>query len=283
MSGKDELHKSVDEEIKDYSEYLSHAKAIADSVPIIEERKREAEAKKIALNNIPDDVMSELAPKLWQIQQEDDEMRWQYLPRLPQVSGRDSFPISTNASTASYFAAVSTIVSTGGAATVWMDPINDAYHELAESKASRIILPGLMGEVRSDLEQMFAAAHESVAKARNGIIGIDQAAVRMRGVVEQLWGSLVSRANKECRNSVRGQRLELKKETHRQIIAECLLPLGTPKTLASLLDDLYALHQDLSPEAKNILGQDQSKLEQLYTRWVLQIEALLKILKRQKD
>lgn len=276
MSKIDDLRTSVKKEISDYDEFLARAKNIIDLVPTVHELKQEAEAKLFALNNMPEDALTEYAPKLLQVQENDQKARQQFLPQLPNVCTGLRVSAINSGSTSAFYETVVSITSMQHDTPQWLSPISEAFGSLAESKAKRVTLPELVRQVKPHLGEMFSTANDSVDKAMNAIIGTDQAAIQMRDVIEQLWGGLVAHTIQKCPNNVRGQHLEIKKEAHRHLVSDCLSAVASSQTLIYLLDDLFSLHRDLSPEAKNLLQHDKVKLRELYTRWILQIDAIVK-------
>ena len=105
------------------------------------------------------------------------------------------------------------------------------------------------------------AANESVEKALARLLGTDQAAMRMRDVIQQLWGAMVEHAKNKSPRDIRKNRLELKKSKDRATVASYLSPEEQRRACPPcFLDDLYTLYQHLSPDSKDILSQDDKKL-----------------------
>ena len=70
----------------------------------------------------------------------------------------------------------------------WIEPINDAFTELAKYKAQKADLPPKLDKINVDLGKKFKIALTTIEKSRNGIRGVDQAAIHMRDILEQAWG-----------------------------------------------------------------------------------------------
>jgi hypothetical protein len=279
MSDVEDLRNSVKKELECYDSFLSLAKDIMEAVPQVHEWREEAKAKWVALDHMPDNVLRENASGLLAIQRDEQEARQELLPSLPKMPLISSSVHITSGSTAVFYESVVRMASMGSSPPSWLPPISQAFDALAASKVHKATLPGLLAEVRPNLSEMFSIANASVDQARSSIIGPDQAIVRMRDVVEQLWGALTGHATRKCKDTVRAQNLELKKAPHRHIVADCLSTAESGGTLSTLLDDLYSLHHDLSPESKRLLEQSTVKLEELHTRWILLVDAIVKSVK----
>lgn len=277
MSTVDDLRDSINKEIRDYEEFLSHLKDLVQLVPQVQEWNEEAQTKLVALDNLPDDVLVENAPLLFEVQVDEQRQRQEILPHLPEVRLEVSVYAGTSGSTTSVlYESATRAIPTGGSVPPWMSPIHEAYQRLVENKVQKATLPEYMGAVRQDLRAMFTLANSSFDQAKSSIIGTDQATIRMRDVIEQLWGALVEHAKRKCGDIPQKQGLELRRELHRHQIADCLGVPTSQKVLTLHLDDLYKLHQDLTPGAKKPLEHDVAKLEELHTRWILQIGAIIR-------
>lgn len=274
MSTRKELIEAVKREISDYDDFLNRLRDLVDVAPIVNDLREDAKAKLTVIENIPNIYFEESSPRLLLLQEEDDQLRYRFLPAIPEAD-TSMLNATTSGSTSAFYDEAIRIVKYEVHDTQWFEPIKNQYDHLVGYKQTRALLPGLMGSVRQDLLEMFTSANESVEKSFSGILGVDQAAIRMRDVVEQLWGAMVEHVSRNNEDEV--GRLKLRRESHRKFVAECLSITGTQKSLSALLDDLYALHQDLSPQSKDILADDLNLLKNLHNRWILQIDGIVKI------
>lgn len=277
MSDADELRNSVNKEVEDCDEFLERAKGIVDLVPLVQERKREAEAKKVALTKMPEDAIVEYAPKLLAIQLNDQQKLKTSLPALPQVNKELFLRISASGTTSAFYEAVVTTAHYTKPVPVWIQPVNEVFDSLAQEKAKKADLPIALEKLQPRLDVAFTVAVESVEKSKSKVLGIDQAAIQLRDVIQQIWGALAERSRQIRSESIGGQRLELKKQAHRIIVADCLATPSENKALVLLLHNLFKLSDELSAICKDPLISDLPTLERLYTEWLLQIDDLRKL------
>jgi hypothetical protein len=278
MSAVEDLRNSVKKELEHYDSFLSRAKDIVEAVPQVHEWREEAKTKWFALEHMPEEVLKEEAYGLLGFQHGEEKARLAVLPALPQIPNGLRTAHIASGSTAIFYESVARTTSEACSVPYWLPPISQAFGSLAAAKVQKAALPGLLAQIRPDLGKVFSLANASVDQAKNSIIGSDQAAVRMRDVVEQLWGALADRAKGRCGDHQRTQNLELKREANRHLVADCLSTAQSQKSLSALLDSLYSLHTDLSPESKNMLHHSAEKLESLHTRWILLLDAIVKSL-----
>lgn len=277
MSEVDDLKNSVKKEFEDCDEFLKRAKTVVDLVPLVQERKREAEAKQAALTGMPEDVIIEYAPKLLPIQLNDQRKLESSLPPLPLVS-KEVFMLSSASGTASAFhEVIITAVRYTKPVPTWIQPVRRIFDALAQEKAKKAELPVALEKLQPRLGEAFTIAVESIEKSRSKMLGVDQAAIQLRDVIQQVWGGLAERARQKCSGTVGGQRLELKKQAHRIVVANCLATPPENKTLVVVLDNLFKLADEPSGIGKDPLTSDLPTLETLYTGWFLQIDDLRKL------
>jgi len=227
MSDSDELKKSLENEINQYDDFLSKTKEYADLAPFILQRKQEAEAKITFLEHAPEDFLSEFAPSMLRIQKNDEKQTATFLPALPSLTvDAKSYIASTSGTSTAYMSAAYGAVeyySKQGQDTGWFSPVAVAFTDLATMKSRNRYLPERLNRINAELGQMCVIANDSVSKARSEIITVDQAVMHMRDVLQQLWGGLADLANKLRPEEFRGlQHKQLKKESHRNIVARCL-------------------------------------------------------------
>jgi hypothetical protein len=276
MCEVDELNASVDREINYYDVCLAEIKEYVELVPSIMRRKQEAEAKKAFLENAPADVVDEFAQTVLQIQLDDEKQVFEFIPTLPRLSDKTKIFLESASSTGTVYQTVASGVvkyqEAQGDDITWVSPVIEIFTELAKSYETD--LPGKLDQVNRDLGESFVVARESVEKARGGIIKIDQAIMHMRDVLNQLWAGLVSLARSKSRIP---QGLEMRRESARLAVAKELATneIHNEKLVLNL-QSLAQLYRDCSETeiGKNPLGKDFSKMEELYSRWIMIIHTL---------
>ena len=250
MSEVDELKNSIKKEIEECDEFLERTKNIVHLVPFIQERKQEAEAKYTALNVMPEDVLSELAPKLLPVQLSEQKRLEDFLPRVPQVDSERTQHYLVSGSTAAFYETMITPFPSELGVPVWVVPASKSFDLLAQQKAKKNTLPSILDKLKQNLGGMFTIADESFEKSKGGILGVDQAAIQMRDVIQQVWVGLTNHTKRKCPKDIKGQHLELKKTAHREIVANCLAISQENRNLQLLLDNLFDLHSKLSSLCK---------------------------------
>ncbi len=278
MTEVDQLKISVEKEIQDCDEFLNQAKEILGVVPLVQERRQEAEAKMLTLNQMPEDLLAESAPRLLNVQLYDQGRLETYLPKLPQINRglTQHYLPSGVAGTAFYDAAVAGMQ--GQTMTPpWLMPVNDAFGSLAVERSRKATLPEALNKLQPNLGEIFQAAVDSIEKSKAGILGIDQASIRMRDVIQQAWGGLAEHTRRRSGKGL-AMRLEISRSIHRTQVATSLSRTGEVNSLVLILDNLATLHSELSVFSKNPLIKNIDDLNILVTRWFLYIEQLSKLL-----
>ena len=148
--------------------------------------------------------------------------------------------------------------------------VNDTFVKLADERAKSRTLPPRLNRINKKLGKKFRVAQQSYDKAKNGIVGIDQSAIQLRDVLEQLWGGLVVLIRKI--NPRKYNKAELKlNATGKSIAMECLGAKDiNKKKLTELLEIVSKIHDEISkPDfGKNPLTNDKEKLAELYDLWL---------------
>ncbi len=125
-----------------------------------------------------------------------------------------------------------------------------------------------------DLQGFFTAMLDSYDKSKIDLAGQDNALMRMRTLLEKLWGELADKARVKGGAKFIIGRAEFEKEPHRLIVADCLAEGPDVELLKLELDQLYDLHRKISPKAKNSLIDDRGLVEDSFTKLVLGIDAI---------
>jgi hypothetical protein len=280
MPETDELRKSLENELNQYDDCLNKAREYADLIPGIIQRKKEVEAKIIFLNNAPDDFIQEFSPMILPIQKNDERQATAFTPHLPGLTAEaKNFFVSGSGTSTVYMSAACeavTFYAQHGQSTDWFSPVATAFSDLADMKSRNQYLPERLDKIQPDLGKMFIIAQNSVGKAQGRTIGVDQAVIQMRDVLQHLWGGLSDHAFKAHPERFRSiQHKQLKKESHRDITAQSLASdEGEYQKLFLNLNYLATLHNELSDTStgKNPLSDDLSKMDRLYNRWIILLD-----------
>ena len=262
---------------------LTIVPVLVELVPTIEERKKEAEAKRDFAKNIPEGFIEEHSPKLRLIQLM-DEQQLEVKVNVFTTASRDikiKFESSTGTSSAfQEMAYMAHALEPRQSIEDWKPVINQ-FNQLAQDKSRKSEIPKRLDELHEDLGKMFVIAQQSVIKVKNSIINVNLAASDMKYVLQQIWGKLVHCSQKIDPDKWDGiQHKQFKKQAHRIIASDCLTSNDLDKyKLGMLLDNMYQLHTDLSVTefGKNPLGKDIVKLDEYYYRWITQIDDLVNL------
>jgi hypothetical protein len=281
MTEQEELINSLKREIKDYDDLLKGIKDSNESVPSIQERKREAEAKLLLLEKAPSDFIAETGPRYFPSQLEDEG-------KLTRMTGDFSGAVKPlfhfMNSTAGTSSASEMAFHYLNSDNTWKKPpdwieVAAAFSKIAEYKAKKSDLPIKLDKINRDLGEKFLFTLTTIEKAKSKITGVDQATLHMRDVLQQSWAGLLELARKKSSQKLLS--LEFKKPSDRSVIAEILGEDENKKNkLVLLLENMYILHGDLSKTdlTKNPLSNDVARMNELFDRWIIQIDDLVNIL-----
>lgn len=265
------VHKAIDDS-------FAGIRNIVDIAPKLEERKMEAQAFDVLIDNATDDEINEMYEKLLPMRQQ-DQQEFNFLSsRISEVPGVfDSVYVNTSGTTSSSSEMVFSYrtISLEPYTLSW--PAQQAYKELAEYKARKVEIPKRLNNLQPDLGLMFSNVHDTVEKARNKIITVKQAISDMRDVLNHMWANLVDVASKMYPKKFRSSaQREFKSQASHINLAECLManPLNRGK-FQLLLDNMYSLYRDMSQHGKNPLNDDLKQLEEFYSRWIIHIDGVV--------
>lgn len=291
MSKRKPAQKSLKNEIKQYDNFLKGAAVISNLVPGIERRKREAEARLLFFTHMPDSIIDEFGDKLYNEQKHHEEVAKLHLPTLPAISRENIRVLSTGTSSSSDYMEITQTYRRSAAIESSQEgilhfqelaePVNvkivhDSLSKLAEENAKNKTLPPRLNRINKNLAKQFRIAQQSYDKAKNGILGVDQAAIQLRDVIEQLWGGLVVLIRKI--NPRKYSKAELKLNAAGKEIAIEYLAADdiSKKKLTDLLEKSSKIHDEISKSdfGKNPLTKDMDKLTELYELWQLVVSDL---------
>ena len=141
-------------------------------------------------------------------------------------------------------------------------------------ESKKASLPLKLKDIDPNLPTLFSAAVDSYEKSKSQIVGLDNAAMRIRDLIQQLWGALAAKTQQNCGAQLSVKRLEIKKQAHREVVARCLASSNNAKELLIILDQLFQLTSELSKPAKDPMFNDHNRLDGFFSQVILQIDAL---------
>ncbi len=279
MSESDELKKSIEEEIEQCEDFLKKASDISEIITSVQERKEEAEAKAEAINSLPDDVLDEVAPQMLHFQTKDRERLLNTLPILPDIDVVYTRAILSIGSTSSDIELIASFVRTQPVLPDWAITFMKPFNELADKQDRVSRIRDFYSHVQSFLGGLIDLALETTSRARGGGTNVDHACMRLRDVLEKVWGEISDMARSKLPVGERKRRLSHGTVSHRRIVAESLSPtIELIDDLKELLENLSKLHSDLSKGSKDPFNNDLEYLEDVYFRWILHLFNLSRML-----
>jgi len=279
MSDADKLKKSIQEEIEVCSDFLDGAKAINEVAPFVQERKEDVEAKAEAVQSLPPDVLDELAPQMLKSQETERNRLSKALPVISKFEVRHVRAMLSSASTSTDAEVVISVVSAHPKYPLWAPSFMKPFERLAQKQERVSQIRQAVERLDRPLSELVDLAVNTVESARGGVAEVDHACVRLRDVIEAVWGKLATRARQECADIIRGRHLEFRRDASRRLAAECLSP--TDEVVGDvnlLLEHLATLHGELSVSSKKPFLDDRTYLDTVYSRWVLHLFNLARAL-----
>ena len=195
------------------------------------------------------------------------------LPQMPEYQPPLGFQISSisTTSTSAAFSYVQAVGELGTpAAAKYSSDKSQAYRELQESHQRRSRVRGLMQDIVPAAVDRFDKAHKAVDQCRVGSGAKSAAASEMRNLVDGLQGELFEKA-----------RSSPKEKLTWQIMAGRLIPgSGSAAAVMSRQETVRtSLYNDLSQAAKLREGQRGQRVEDLWTRVLDHVFAVLSLVK----
>jgi hypothetical protein len=286
MTDLEEWKQSLRNKITKRNEFIADIKELSDLAAEAEERNKEDEAKLFFVENMPEPILIEAGRPLFIFEKHDEEQQNKYLPDLGDdvAQARRYMNRSGSTSSSGYMELVEvyraydsvTLPFKGLVVEVNTEPVQEVYSvfsDLAEEKSKKENLPPRLNKINVQLGDKFEVALQSYEKAKGGLAGVDQSAIQLRDIIEQLWGGIVNLVRNKDPRRYKGVQLNLDANGKR-IAVECLAPDDINKQkLTLLLETLYKLKGELSQTefGKNPLSKDVEQLKDLYSQWLLVI------------
>ena len=285
MSKREEEWKRIlRDKIASRRKFIKNVKELSDIAGEAEERNKEDEAKLFFVEKMPKEILAEAGGPLFIFEQHDEEQLHKYLPDLGDdvANARKYISASGSTSSSAYMGLVevyrlydsATVPFEGANLEINTEPVKQVYSvfsDLAEEKSKKENLPPRLNKLNVNLGDKFEVALQNYEKAKGGIVGVDQSAIQLRDIIEQLWGGIVNLVRTKHPQKYKGVQLNL--DTKGKAIAvECLATDDINKQkFALLLETMSKLKAELSKTefGKNPLNQDVEKLKDLYSQWLL--------------
>ncbi|MGD8457370.1 MAG: hypothetical protein PVF83_13395 [Anaerolineales bacterium] len=281
-SNKEEFIEKLESDVSEYDDVLDKSKKIQDNVPYVQARKDEAETLLNIVNLIPDDVFDELLPGTPSFYESGSKyFKEKYsdviaLKPVPNLSS-DSTSGTTSITTSIIVRNIKPLFPEEEAQ--WIPGVMLVVDEYADKRSKEHTIPKLLEQINENLKLEFQKSLTSYKKCRSGNEDLQNTVNQLRSFIQSFWGELAYLARNICDDLDRRiQRFQLKTEKHRKIIAKCLAK-NKAENLELHLNNLYSTYTELSSPAKDLNFDNQAKVNDLYIRWLLQIDAILSAIK----
>lgn len=288
MSNAEDLKRSVQNEYEHWDKTIKKIKLLADLIPNLEERKKEAKAKMVFVNNMPLDFLEEISPNLIQIQIADENKIANF--KMDDISISASYPLSnlsdTSGSISSFDSFTNLIKDNSSPSEAVPTKITQEFQLLADEKAKKLSILENLRKINIELEAVYIQVNDNYIKCLNGIMNINQVAMDMREIIRMLWGELSQIAKTKHPENFNFQHNQHKTENHRIAVAKSLSnSFDKQHRIQRNLKIMYDLTIKISSTdfGKYPLAKDMEKLKEIRTSFVIQIDQLMSLIKEFLD
>ena len=284
MSTLDELNESLDNQDEQEDELLESIKNLNLLAPRLEERKLERNAKRNLINSAPPDFIVEFAPKLLQLEKDDEEKLRNSIPGLVDSAQTVFIAVNSTGGTASpYISGAYSYVNATNVSSPWLNTAMQPFNYLAEYKLQRAKIPISLDKLHQGLGDMFSAALQSVDKAKIELDLQSDSIMAMRNFLQiSFWGNLIEFARQTKPSIWQGfQKSKLSQPDARDLVAKSFSNNSSDeRKLVQLLQDMADLCNEMSNSqvGKNLVLDNLPLLKSLFTRWLLLIDGIVSIL-----
>jgi len=161
----------------------------------------------------------------------------------------DNIGYTFNDGTASVYSVVKNHVIKRIDEPLWFGEFQKQVGEIAEQKQSEDLFLNQIESLNPSLVEIYQKAVEDYQKATNYFLDAYHAAQSIRNFIKLFWGELGALSRKN--NSEINQRLALKSERNRDLVARSISKQEDYKFLRNRLKDLHNLHGELSLKLKD--------------------------------
>jgi hypothetical protein len=283
LSTLDELNESLDNQDKQDDELLGTIKNLNLLAPRLEERRIERDAKRNLINTAPVVFIEEFAPRLLQFEKDDEEKLRSSIPGLAASAKNVLIAVDSTGGTVSpYVSGTYSYVSAANEPNPWLVTAMQPFEYLATYKLQRTEIPMKLNKLYQGLGDLFSSALQSTDKAKFELEHQSDSIMAMRNFLINFWGNLLDLARQTKPSIWRGfQRKKLSQPGTRDLVSKSLSNNPSDeRKLVQLLQNLADLSSEMSsPQVGKNLGLDDLPLlNALFTRWLLLIDDLVRIL-----
>lgn len=283
MSTLDELNESLNNQDKQDDEILENIRHLNLVVPLIEEKRMERNAKRNLINNAPVDFVEEFGPKLLRLEKDDEEKIRVTIPGLwESVKMVQTGLNSTGSTDSTYLAEAYEYAGRAESANSWLLTVNKPFDDLAKYKLQRAEIPQNLNKFQPALGDLFSAALQSTDKAKSELELQSDSIMAMRNFLQSFWGNILERARESKPSIWKGiQKSKLSQAEPRDLVASSLSNNSSDeRKLVQLLKNMADLYNEMSDSqvGKNLGFYDLQQHNALFTRWLLLIDNVTKII-----
>jgi hypothetical protein len=179
MNENNGIKRLVNEEIQYLDDYIERSGKIMAVIPIVSERRKEAEVKRLILNELPEDVLSETTVKLSVLQEKENQKTKQYLP-LPVFIDEKEFEINCSSGSTSAFVQVYSMASTSSEKYPhWAPNVREKLYEISEDRKRSQIISKSLYKIAPKLIDLYKKTLDNIEKSDVKILELDHSLSRM--------------------------------------------------------------------------------------------------------
>lgn len=282
MSDIDDLLESLDNQEEYDNKLLEIIKELNLQIPKLEERKKERDAKRYFIENSPPGFLIEIAPKLLQIEKGDEEKLGNCIPGLLHEAELTIDTINSTGGTASpYISGAYKYIASEDKQSTWFEPVIQKFDDLAKYKTQKSSISFEADKLYQGLGDMFNEALTAVEMSRKDLGNLSSAIMAMRNFLQSMWGNILDLARQTKPQLWENfQKSGLGQSDVRNLVSKSLGENPTDKKkLVLLLNEMSELYNEMSSNqiGKNLQFDNKTKFNTLFSRWLLLIDGLVKI------
>jgi len=155
---------------------------------------------------------------------------------------------------------------------VWYNDFQLEFGKIADDEQRKNLLEKRIYLLNPSLKVIFIKANNEFINAKNQIIEAYLASSSIRNFIQKFWGELANLAREKSEIK---KRLELKKEKHRQLVAQRIAQDRYNEYLNNRLAELHKIHDELSKKVKDSMFNDYKTLERSFYNLRILVEDIL--------
>jgi len=272
MNKLDKLRDIHMERIKRGKKYIEDSQKIIKHVSDVQ---RQIQSDEMALNLLSffhEDVADKYAPMWLQKEENNNAYFEQIMPSFQDINfdRLSELPITTSGTVYMYASSIYEMETSSNINYVDLSKAKSILENYLQKLSREEYLPNRLELINTGLGEAFNIAIDSYNKNKAEVIGVDQVAIQLRDILQQVWGGLCDLARSKNTDPTKNlNHLELKKVNDRGLVAEILADHRISNDdLVNLLSDMESLHSTLSGLCKDPLSNDSEKLDNCYNQWI---------------